>query len=79
MDKKMTNVYRVTRHGVTRSFVAKSEMHAALFAVKHLISAVKYTCQRKVVNDAVVYEVMADNFYIDVTVEPADEKQGVLL
>jgi len=27
----------------------------------------------------VVYEVMADNFYIDVTVEPADEKQGVLL
>jgi hypothetical protein len=54
-------------------------MHAALFAVKHLISAVKYTCQRKVVNDAVVYEVIADNFYIDVTVEPADEKQGVLL
>jgi len=32
-----------------------------------------------VVNDAVVYEVIADNFYIDVTVEPADEKQGVLL
>ena len=75
----MTNVYHVTRHGVTRSFVAKSEIHAALFAVKHLISAVKYTCQRKVVNDAVVYEVIADNFYIDVTVEPADEKQGVLL
>jgi hypothetical protein len=75
----MTNVYHVTRHGVTRSVVAKSEMHAALFAVKHLISAVKYTCQRKVVNDAVVYEVIADNFYIDVTVELADEKQGVLL
>jgi hypothetical protein len=32
-----------------------------------------------VVNDAVVYEVIADNFYIDVTVEPAEEKQGVLL
>lgn len=75
----MTNVYRVTRNDITRSFVAKSEMHAALFAVKHMISAVKYTCQRKVVNDAVVYEVIADNFYIDVTVEPADEKQGVLL
>ena len=75
----MTNVYRVTRHGVTRSVVAKSESHAALFAVKHLISAVKYTCRRKVINDVVVYEVIADNFYIDVTVELADEKQGVLL
>ena len=75
----MCNVYRVTRHGVTRSVVAKSESHAALFAVKHLISAVKYTCRRKVINDFVVYEVIADNFYIDVTVELADEKQGVLL
>jgi len=73
------NVYRVTRHGVTRSVVAKSESHAALFAVKHLISAVKYTCRRKVINDVVVYEVIADNFYIDVTVELIDEKQGVLL
>jgi len=75
----MSNVYRVTRHGVTRSVVAKSESHAALFAVKHLVSAVKYTCRRKVINDFVVYEVIADNFYIDVTVELADEKQGVLL
>ena len=75
----MSNVYRVTRHGVTRSVVANSESHAALFAVKHLISAVKYTCRRKVINDVVVYEVIADNFYIDVTVELADEKQGVLL
>ena len=75
----MRNVYRVTRHGVTRSVVAKSESHAALLAVKHLISAVKYTCRRKVINDVVVYEVIADNFYIDVTVELADEKQGVLL
>jgi len=75
----MTDVYRVTRHGVTRSVVAKSESHAAIFAVKHLISAVKYTCQSKVINDVVVYEVIADNFYIDVTVELAEEKQGVLL
>jgi len=67
----MSNVYRVTRHGVARSVVAKSESHAALFAVKHLISAVKYTCRRKVINDVVVYEVIADNFYIDVTVELA--------
>jgi hypothetical protein len=75
----MTNVYRITRHGVTWSVVVKSESHAALLAVKHLISAVKYTCQSKVVNDVVVYEVIADNFYIDVTVKPADEKQGELL
>jgi len=67
----MSNVYRVSRHGVTRSVVAKSESHAALFVVKHLISAVKYTCRRKVINDVVVYEVIAANFYIDVIVELA--------
>ena len=73
------NVYCVTHNGQSRSVKAKTEKDAAVFFVKHLVSALKYTCYCKVVNDVITYEVQADNFFIDVTVRLLDEVQGALL
>ena len=73
------NAYRVTHNGQSRSVKAKTEKDAAVFFVKHRVSALKYTCHCKVVNDAITYEVQADNFFIDVTVRLLDEVQGALL
>ena len=73
------NVYRVTCNDQSRSIKAKTESGAAVFFVKHRVSALKYTCHCKVVNDVITYEVQADNFFIDVTVRLLDEVQGALL
>jgi hypothetical protein len=75
----MRNVYRVTRNEFTQSYVAKSKQHAAIIAVKHIIPALVYKCNCKTVNGLEVYEVTADNFYIDVTVTQVNETQGALL
>lgn len=73
------NVYRVTCNGQSRSVKAKTEKDAAVFFVKHRVSALKYTCERKDVSGEILYVVKADNFYHTVSVEPAEEMQGALL
>jgi hypothetical protein len=75
----MRNVYRVNRNGFTQSYAAKSKQHAAIIAVKNIIPALVYKCNCKTVNGLEVYEIIADNFYIDVTVTQVNETQGALL
>ena len=73
------NVYHVIHNGQLHSVKAKTESSAAVFFVKHRISASSYECDRKDVSGEILYVVKADNFYYTVRVKSAEETQGVLL
>jgi hypothetical protein len=72
-------VYRVIYNGQLHSIKAKTESGAAVFFVKHRVSASSYECECKDVSGKILYVVKADNFYYTVSVEPAEEMQGALL